>query len=77
MSLLEKREKTIFYLVAVPLAFVLIYVLRFLESYYLLVPVALVLMVVLYGVIWRNESRKGKARIEELYDEGIIRRPKQ
>lgn len=77
LSLTDKGKKTLFYLLAIPLAMVFIYVLRFLESYYILLPVALILMVVLYVVIWKRESKKGKARIAELYDEGILQRSKE
>jgi Flp pilus assembly protein TadB len=70
--LLVKTNKVIFYILLIVAAISLIYILRVLEAYYLLLPVALILMVVLYVIVWRGEAKRGKARMEQIITEDIL-----
>jgi len=47
------------------------------QLFYLFIPLAILVTVVICVFVWRRETKKSKARIERMYAEGLLRRPKE
>jgi len=73
--LLEKVKAIMFYIIAIPLAVAAAFFLYFHGLFYLFVPLAILVIVILCVFIWKHEKKKVKFRIERMYAKGLLRRP--